>query len=289
VMNAIKILFLFIIYLFPIHTFSQSDESFYQQITRAVIRLEDVSSGKPVGTAFFVSNKSDSTYYYLVTARHIVESNPVLRARVPSQRLDNSQTEVIELRLPKDIWIYHPIGLRTIDMENKKEDIFPIDIAVTKLPGILDRRIRTIGYDKNDNKKTQISNERVDPPTQIIVWGFPGDLGFSLEEQRPLGRIGIVAMSANKPFIRTEFTTNVYLLRDKQVLLIDAPILPGNSGSPVLDFTPFSGKIKLIGLISATNVKNSFAVVEPSTRIIEALENAFSIDQKVMGSWHSIE
>ncbi|MEW6196766.1 MAG: hypothetical protein AB1521_16590 [Bacteroidota bacterium] len=181
----------------PGSVLSQNDESFYQQLTRAIIRLEDVSTGKPVGTAFFIITEIDSTHYYLVTARHVVESNRSLRARVPSQRLDNSKTEVIELRLPPNIWIYHPQEARTITIKEKVEKIFPIDVAITKLPGIKDRRVRTISYNKNDENKNQISLIKVEPPNQIIVFGFPGELGFDLEEQRPLGRIGIVAMAAN--------------------------------------------------------------------------------------------
>lgn len=286
--NNFTIFILFLIAL-PNFIFSQDDESYYQQISRAIIRLEDVKTGKPIGTAFFVNNHSDSTHYYLVTARHVVESNRILRARVSSQRLDNSENEVIELRLPKDIWIYHPLGSYTIKVMNKYEKIFPIDVAITKLPPIKGRRLKTIGYNETDDKKNQISLEKVEPPNQIIVWGFPGDLGFNLEEQRPLGRVGIVAMTANEPFIRTKNSHGELLLRDEQVLLIDAPILPGNSGSPIFDFTPFKGNVMLIGLISAANISNSYAVVEPSTRIIETIENAFNMNQKIMGSWHMIK
>ncbi len=284
-----KNLFLFLLFLLPTYTFSQDDESFYKQISRGIIRLEDNSSRNPIGTAFFVSYKSDSAHYYLVTARHVVEPNRVLRARVSSQRSDNGQTEVIELRLPKDIWIYHPIGSRTINIGNKKEDIFPIDVAVTKVPGIKGRHIREIRYDKFNEKENQISKEKIEPPAQIIVLGFPGDLGFNLKEQHPLGRLGIVAMSAKEPFIRTEYMPGVNLLRDEQVLLIDSPILPGNSGSPILYFPPYTNKLRLIGLISATNINNSFAVAEPSIRIIEAIEHAFNIEQKIMGGWHPLK
>ena len=47
------------------------EEPFYQQLSRAIIRLES-TAGDALGTAFFVHRQGDGMYY-LVTARHVVE------------------------------------------------------------------------------------------------------------------------------------------------------------------------------------------------------------------------
>jgi hypothetical protein len=64
---------------------SRGEEEYYEQIGRVVIRLEHAESGPPRGTAFFTQHVRDDRYYYLITARHIVEPRVPLRARVPTQ------------------------------------------------------------------------------------------------------------------------------------------------------------------------------------------------------------
>ena len=67
-------------------------------------------------------------------------------------------------------------------------------------------------------------------------------------------------------------------------LIIDAPIFPGNSGSPVMNELRITDShIKLLGLISATNTKFDFAVIEPTSRIRETIDIAKK--QPNSGSW----
>lgn len=262
----------------------EKDEPFYQQLTRAIICLESIDN-KPVGTAFFVHYSKDNRYYYLVTARHVAYPPKPLKSRVPAQRIDTGETEIIELRIPADKWIFHPIEDRHIDIRGKKEKLLPVDVAVVKVPGIKDRRIRTTGYcsdDCDDKKKNQFFEEEPMPPLRVMVWGFPVGLGFTLEEQRPLVRLGCVAMKAKEPFIRTDG-----VLRDEKVFLLDAPIFPGNSGGPIFTF-PVFGNPKLIGLISASNIPLNFAIAEPASRIAETIDVAFSSDIKAEDAWHLI-
>jgi len=262
----------------------KKDEPFYQQLTRAIIRLETIDN-KPVGTAFFVHHSKDNKYFYLVTARHVAYPPKPLKSRVPSQRKDTGQTEIIELRIPTDKWIFHPNNEKYVEIKGKKETIAPVDVAIVKVPGIKDRRIRTTGYCPNecdDKNKNQFFEKEPMPPMRVMVWGFPVNLGFTLEEQRPLVRLGFVAMKAKEPFIRTNG-----ILRDEKVFLLDAPIFPGNSGGPIYSY-PVLGHPKLVGLISASNIPLNFAIAEPVSRIAETMDVAFSSDLRLEGAWFLI-
>ena len=262
----------------------KKDEPYYQQLTRAIIRLESIDN-KPVGTAFFVSHKKDNRYFYLVTARHVVYPPKPLKSRVPSQRKDTKETEIVELRIPADKWIFHPDNEKFLKIKGKKEKIAAVDVAVVKVPGIKDRRIRTTGYCPKEcinPKQNQFFEGEPMPPLRVIVWGFPANLGFTLEEQRPLVRLGLLAMKAEEPFIRTDD-----VLRDAKVLLLDAPIFPGNSGGPIFTY-PILGEPKLIGLISASNIQLNYAIAEPVSRIAEALDAALISDVKIENAWFLI-
>jgi hypothetical protein len=102
-----------------------------------------------------------------------------------------------------------------------------------------------------------------------LVFGFPGDLGFELAEQRPMARLGVIAMVAGESFLkaRGEF-------QDADVRLIDAPIFGGNSGSPVFRYRPLGGLAPLLGLVTHTNIQLDYAVMEPVWRIAQTVEQA---------------
>lgn len=260
------------------------DESLYHQLARAIIRLEDPATGTPQGTAFFANHASDDRFYYLVTARHVVEARRVLRARVSSQRKDTGKTEIIELSIPGETWFFHSTDPRTVAVGDSTETLFPVDVAIAKVPGIKERRLRTIGYCSGEcvgETKHQFLDEDPQPPRRILVWGFPVTLGFTLEEQRPMARLGLVALVADQPFIRTE-----KVLRDDRVLLLDAAIFPGNSGGPIFDYPALGNSIRLAGLVSATNTSLSFAIAEPVSRIAEAMDVAYPQTPQVQASWH---
>src|SRR6185295_12584936 len=107
----------------------------------------------------------------------------------------------------------------------------------------------------------------------------PGNLGFLLTEQRPMARLGVVAMVAEEPFVRTESE-----LRDQRVLLIDAPSFGGNSGGPVFTY-PRAGPMRLAGLISAMNRSLAYGIAEPVSRIAEAIAAAHQAE--VRTSWET--
>ena len=261
-------------------------ESFYKQLSRIVIRLER-NSGKPIGTAFFSTYDGDKNYYYLITARHLVFPPRDTRARVSTRHKDTGDTEVIELRIPMDQWIFHPQSNAQIEFRGKVEKLKPVDVAVAKIPKIKDHSVRTISYcplNCIENKtKNQFYDKTPEPPMRVMVWGFPGNFDVELEEPRPMGRLGLIAMKAKEPFTRTKG-----MLHDANVYLIDVTVFPGNSGSPVFSYPAF-GKIKLVGLTSAAALVRRYAIAEPVSRIIETMDVAFKSDREITASWHSIK
>lgn len=268
------------------------DESFYQQITRVIIRLQESvvinragATGKqPVGTAFFVYYKGGD---YLVSARHVVDRPVDLHAWVPSQRHDTRETDVVELQLPTNAWVFHPGDEVKVKVGQKQEKVAAVDVAVAMVPRIKDRRIRKIGYCPDpcpEGESQQFADADPEPPAMVLVFGFPGDIGFSLLEQRPMGRLGMISMTARQPFLRVDG-----MLKDSRVVIVDAPIFPGNSGSPIFRRPELGQPFELLGLISATNVSRSYAIAEPVTRIAEALEHARKAGKPSPSpSWHPL-
>lgn len=279
-----------------------SSEPLYAQLSRAVIRLERpvVRAGseavpgmpryEPHGTAFFVelpsSPGSDRYVIYLVTARHVADVAVELRARVSTQRLDNESTDVIELRVPREAWIMHPEGARIYRGAPGLPglQVGPVDVAVARVPELTDRRLRSVGYCPNPCATPddhQFLDQDPEPPTAILVFGFPENLGFQLLEQRPFARLGLVAMVETHPYIQIN---GVY--RDERVILVDAPVFPGNSGSPVFTKPEGGQPLRLAGLVSASNTSLSFAVIEPVSRVREALEVARIQKPRSTAEWH---
>jgi S1-C subfamily serine protease len=264
---------------------SANEESLYQQFSRAIVRLEEPDKHRSLGTGFFVHQKADGDTYFLVTARHVVDPRVDLRARVPTQRIDDGKTDVVELRIPKDAWVYHPAGERTVEFRGKSEKLGAVDVAVAKIPPLQDRRVRAVSYCSGvcpEGVAQQFLDGDALPPAQVLVWGFPGNLGFLLTEQRPMARLGVIAMVAEEPFVRTENE-----LRDERVLLIDAPSFGGNSGGPVFTY-PRAGPMRLAGLISAMNRSLAYAIAEPVSRIAEALQTAHESTERNAASWEEM-
>ncbi len=265
----------------------EEKESFYEQLNRAVIRLEHaevvqrekakapIVRNVPDGTAFFVIHNKE---LYVISARHVVEKPYDLHARVQSRKKKTEEIEVILLELPRTAWIYH-------DNFGDTETHF-VDVAVIKIPLIEDRTIKAFRYEPKDSKehdKNQLPLEDPSPPNPILVFGFPSDVGFQLLEQMPLGRLGVISMRTDKKFLKI----NANKLAEERCCLIDARMFPGNSGSPVINQPRFTdSKPKLLGLVIATNRKLDFGIIEPVSRIREAL--GLARDKTKSGHWKLI-
>jgi hypothetical protein len=263
---------------------TEKKEDFYSQLCRGIIRLEhneeikEKSSNKitnitrPDGTAFFVRSGDD---LFVVTARHVVEKEYDLHARVQCKNRITGDNEVILLKLKRDKWVFHP--------EDESIDTNYVDVAVMKISWIPDRGIKMFRYElpnTEEANKNQLPFEDPLPPDSILIFGFPLDIGFKLSEQKPLGRLGIVSMVTGNKFLKIN---NKFA--EEKAMIIDTKMFPGNSGSPVIKQTSlFQVEIELVGLVIATNENLDFGIIEPVSRIRETIEIAKK-EPKNMGCW----
>jgi hypothetical protein len=201
-----------------------SKESFYTQAERNVIRLERMlptGEPTPVGTGFFVRDEANN--FFVVTARHVASLGFDLRALVPTFLTATGKTDVVELRLPKAGWVYH---------QNAGDaETFPVDVAAMKIPGVQDRGFTTFRYCSHDCPKDEYNQlaEDPQPPDEIVIFGFPGDLGFTLKEPRPMTRVGVVALTADDKFIYIDQADGTKKLLAQGAYLVDARMFPGTA------------------------------------------------------------
>lgn len=247
----------------------------YDKAARAIVRLELEIEGtshgtavtgennKPNGTAFFVEYRD---CMFLVTAKHVASSGFDMSARIRSE-LKGSDTAISTVAtIPKGAWGFHP--------DSGDASTHGVDVAVAAV-----RRTLKAGPLKNKLgggdtleyawvASSQFRPGAAYPPEPVLVYGYPLDIGFTLAAQRPFARQGIVAIRAEESFLRIQ---DKYI--HSETFVIDCPIFPGNSGSPVFLNRPFES-VGLLGLISATFSKLSFAICEPTEMIVEALDYA---------------
>src|SRR5579863_7304395 len=254
-----------------------SKESFYTQAERLVVRLEQtLPSGQhaPVGTGFFVQDEAN--HFFIVTARHVASAGLDLRALVPTFLSATGKTDLVELRLPSSGWIYH---------ENAGDDkTLPVDVAVMKIPGVKDRGVITFLYCPHDCPKDEYNqlSDNPQPPDEIVIFGFPADLGFTLKEPRPMTRAGVVALTAEDKFIYVDQPDGSKKLLNQGAYLVDARMFPGNSGGPVIVKNPFAN-IRLGGLVTATNRSLDYGIITPVSQIAQTLDKAK--DSGTSGGW----
>jgi hypothetical protein len=244
-------------------------ENLYTQAERGVIHLEralPAGGYGPVGTGFFVANEQNALF--VVTARHIASIGVDLRARVATRLTSTGKTDVVELKLPSSRWLCH---------ENAgNEQTLPVDVAVMKIPGVKDRGVVWFRYCAQNCPKDEYNQLADDPlpPDQVIIFGFPVDLGFTLKEQRPMTRLGVVSLTSEEEFISEDASHKFF---PKGAYLVDARMFPGNSGGPVFVLNPFS-PLRLGGLVTATNRNLDFGIVTPVSQIKQTLDRAKGAD-----------
>lgn len=262
-------------------------ESFYSQAKRAIIRLEhfesltqegssnSITKSIPDGTAFFVQGYKQM---FIVSARHVVEKPYDLHARIQTKNAVTGEQKVFMLKLPRDKWVYH-----SCEGDNSTHYV---DVAAMRIVFLRDWSIISFRYETRESPehgKNQLPYDDPEPPSPILVFGFPADIGFRLLEQNPIGRLGIVSMKAEKKFIQVD--GNKYA--EERSCLIDARIFGGNSGSPVMNQMRLEDpNPKLLGLVTATNKSFDYAIMEPTSRLRETID--MSKDKDPAGQWEEI-
>jgi len=292
--KALFVLFFTFLFFVPIHPINAEEqakdkEPFYLQLSRAIIRLEHYVDLKfegsnqikeknyPDGTAFFVKGGTKlGRKLFVVTARHVTEKHYNLHARVQCMNKKTGKMEVVLLKLPRDRWIYHPAKV--------DKDTHYVDVAAMRITMLRDYGLVVFGYwpESEESEENQLPYKDPDPPQAILTFGFPGDIGFELSEQRPFGRLGIVAMRTGKKFLKFKGK-----FVDERAYIADVEAFPGNSGSPVINqISPFDRQIKLLGLLIASNIPMDFAIIEPVSRIRETLEEAKKQSVEDLKFWY---
>jgi hypothetical protein len=272
----------------------EEEESFYDQLTRAVIRLEhrefiQTAQTPPmhqleIGTAFFARTGNE---LYVVSARHVVEKKHDFSSRVQLLNVTTGAMAMFRLELPYGNWVYHP--------NNGDKDTHYVDVAAMKICVPVSHTPKCFGYepaDPNMKEKNQLPPFDAEPPEPILVFGFPDTIGFQLLEQRPMARLGIMSMSAGKEFLKYHIgddpnDPNLFKFAEERCCLIDARMFGGNSGSPVMNQIRLgNSKPRLLGLVTATNRTLDFGVIEPVSRIRETLDIAKT--KPATGRWTPI-
>lgn len=264
-------------------------ESFYSQMIRAVVRLEEhqsictpgrewaVEKDIPVGSAFFVRDRlsaeggKETNRYFIVTARHVVEHRADLFARV---QIGAGKSETAVLILPRSLWVFHPFPVA--------QGHLPIDVAVMQIPSTSFLKAflhcsatdNPAGCGVNEAKKTPLKNQVGEPPAAMdraVFFGFPGG-DVAAKAVDPFVRSGIVAYTAANPDLRIDG----HQLTDDAVFLVDAPAFPGNSGGPLIrEQLPLTGGVALWGLVTAGNMMGrDYAIITSVKRIREAIVHA---------------
>ena len=259
-------------------------EPFYSQIGRTVIRLEHLSESLTEGNSKAVSvNKPDGTGFFvwsdgklfLISARHVVDNDHDLHARVKVFNSISKKSEILLLKLPRSNWIYHP--------DKGDETTNPVDVAAIKLSLPVREgfagSVKGFAYEPGQAEYNQLSPEDALPPEQVVTFGFPGDTGFQLLEQRPMARFGIVSMHTGEKFIKIDEKKYA----NERCDILDIKAFPGNSGSPVLSA---SVGPQILGVLVASN-SSDIAIMEPVSRIIELLEIAKKTPVKDYDYWAS--
>ena len=281
----------------------EATKDFYQQIIRAVIRLEEhqsicvpgrdwsVERNVTIGTGFFVrdqlpgpANKSVSRFF-LVTARHVVENRADIFARVAT---GESGHDAAVLLLPRKLWVFHP--------GPNPEETFPIDVAVMRveyrpfMKAFLHctEEENPEGCGESESTGKPPLNQLNKPPSvmeRAIFFGFPGS-DITKEALEPFARAGVVAYTERN----AELRITDRLAADPDMYFVDAPAFGGNSGGPVLrEPLPLSAGVELRGLVTGRpGVGRDYAIITSVARIRETLVHARSRAWRNTDGWQTV-
>jgi len=283
---------LLFILVFDAHAQSEEEkETFYEQLNRCVVRIEEhqsicvpglewaIERNVPVGSAFFINHKYNGiSKFYIVTARHVVENRADLFTRV---RIDSSSNKYLILVLPRDLWVFNP--------SQTKENYLPVDVAVMQIQPT--NFIKTFlycendedcGKDKDNKQKENQLGESPNVMDRAIFFGFPGG-DVAKESFESFARAGVVAYTAFNP----DCTIDEKLVPEDSIYYIDAPSFRGNSGGPVLrEPLPLRGGVHLWGLVTgADRAGRDYTIATRPEKISETIRHARQISKINDDGW----
>ena len=184
-------------------------------------------------------------YYFLVINRHVVDRSYSPRAIETPQARFNLSIGKATQPYPIDRWVSHP---GTLD----------VAVALLNAPSFakLAIRHRFFENDRNILTREQVLNETgIREGSGVHVLGFPLELAGK-ERNYVIARQRILARDQD------------WLRGDEDTFLIDASIVPCNSGGPVVtkpeviavgDITPY-GEARLIGMVASYVPFNDMAI-----------------------------
>ena len=235
-----------------LNLFSQTGKPFFEQFKFTVALVETVITKNPkgdfiltpIGTAFWVSDSS-SDASVLVSNKHVFGNSSEI---VLSQYSSSGQTSALIVIQLKDkngnkLWVEHPDSMT---------DIAAIKVKYFQRIGQLRAEIIQI------STKMFAKSDEIIEGDDVFILGFPMGIRTS-SKSFPLVRSGVLSLKPTEDFL---ILPNGGII-GRNIYLLDANILGGNSGSPVflkpVVNRPFLnprelGRItqpKLIGIVSA--------------------------------------
>lgn len=231
---------------------SLKSKPFFEQFKYTVALVEKASSKStannlvldPIGTAFWVIDTTSNSFV-LVSNKHVFGDLPEI---ILSQYTATGQTSALMLVSLKDqsgkrLWIGHPDSLT---------DIAALKVKYFKQIGATKAEVIGVPLNLFANSDELIEGD------DVFILGFP--LGIrTTTKSYPILRSGVLSLKPTEDFLVLPNNTII----GRNIYLVDANILGGNSGSPVFlkpgINRPFikPGDIrkvtqpKLIGIVSA--------------------------------------
>lgn len=216
-------------------------EKFQEQIFFATVRIVSInrkdSSNSSIGTGFLVrcniDEKKKLGATYLISNKHVF-SNPEnsvsfdLHARIGNDKNHPDLKNMISYEIEK-------IGNNYIEHPDNNSDLACVNISI-----ISSFEHLPFFKELSETSFAKFNVDEILPDSSVVFTGYP-DNRYDTKNNLPIMRHGYIASIPTIDF------------EDENVFVIDAPVFPGSSGSPV--FTLIDNQYKLLGVISQTMIK----------------------------------
>lgn len=210
---------------------AQNRAKIEESILSSTIKIINSRTDKTImqGTGFFMNIRvAEETVTVLVTNRHVVENMDQVVFRIKRMNSeggpDYTKSEEISSSKLKD-WIYHPeLDLAIYPVANTLDSFFKKEFGVLPyIPRLTENAI----------PNNIVIRDNISPFQEVYMLGYPKGVGDEYNAI-PVTRKGITATPYQLNYMNT-----------KQ-FLIDIPIYPGSSGSPIFCF--LGDRLVLLGV-----------------------------------------